>query len=140
MANVEGTQVGGSGGSYDVKFSYSGVGALSSTIANNLKDMNEAHTQASTAAESAVAAVGGKGNDIGKAVENAITTDTAAQLGEAISIVNNLIDAMSQVKTTYQTQKDEIINAINAAKRNNDESTTVSLGAPTNSTNTVSIN
>ena len=100
---------------YDVKFSYDGLEGIVGTMSSNLEEVTAAHTKAATAATTAVNAVGGESNDIGKAVNSAISLDTQSQLEEAITIVNNLMDAMAKVKTTYSTQKEDILAAINKA-------------------------
>lgn len=119
---------------YDVKFSYDGIDGLVGTLATNLEEVTAAHKKASEAAVTAINAVGGESNDIGKAVNNAITSDTQSQLDEAIAIVNNLMDAMTKVKTTYSTQKEDILAAINKAKSGEASSGgNINLGSPSTS-------
>lgn len=99
----------------DVKFSFEGVSGLSAILADNLTKLEEAYKDAQLAATSAVSAVGGESNDIGKVVKQAIADDTAMQMSEAIAIVNNLIDAMTKVSSAYSDQKADILSAINKA-------------------------
>ncbi len=98
---------------YDVKVSYDGLDTLVGTLRSNLEDVESSHTKSLTAAKTAIDAVGGESNDIGKAVSSKISIDTQSQLDDAMTIVANLIDAMTKVKASYSTQKDEILRAIN---------------------------
>lgn len=101
---------------YDVKFSYEGVAGLSNVLSTNLTSVLSAYTKAKTAADSAVSAVGGETNEIGRAVKEVISDDTQTQLDQVKSIVENLINAMTEVTKTYNQQKTDILAAINKAK------------------------
>lgn len=80
---------------------------------------------ASTAGLAAVTAAGGAGTEVGKAIEDAIKMDTDSEFKQAMSIVQEMTLAMSQVSKAYSEENAELLSKIKSIAARQAEGTLI---------------
>ena len=82
-------------------------------ILNSFSDLDAAIEQAQSAAEQAVASVGGNTTRVGRSVSSVIQELTSNELSSSKSIITDLASSLQNVSNQYEEEDDFLVGKIN---------------------------
>lgn len=104
-----------------MKVNYTALGNYGEIIGLRLQDLTTALEKAKSAGESAVAAGGGAGTGVGKAIQSSIANFPVSQHSSAVTVINDLLAALLEVSKTYGQADQDLVSQINAIKAKADQ-------------------
>ena len=100
----------------DVNVNIEGLGTASETISALFDSVDAALKKAELAGTAAIDACGGTGTRVGAAINDSFVAVNTDGFKKARTSVQNMIDNVGLLHTTYATEEEDIINAINVYK------------------------
>lgn len=99
-----------------MKIRYTELGKYGAKIGVDLQNLTTALDKAKSAGESAIAAGGGAGTGVGRAIQSSIASFPVDQHGNAVKVIGELQAALEGVSKTYGQADSDLISQINAIK------------------------
>ena len=96
-----------------VTVNYTALLEQANGLLNSFSDLDAAIEQAQSAAEQAVASVGGNTTRVGRSVSSVIQELTSNELSSSKSIITDLASSLQNVSNQYEEEDDFLVGKIN---------------------------